>query len=166
MRNYKLIYITFAILFLVGCATIEDQLAETEIVTNEAFEAGPKGVNIEEDEFTYFLPDSIEPESSDEFNIILTEGNQAYILFVNAFEEKTSRILYESSLLDEQYLLNKTYENEDSFGFILVYEIEEEQYEVVVGVGGTKLTTVTDKSKIAESAEKMMLIANSVRLKP
>jgi hypothetical protein len=166
VRSYKLIYITFAFLLLVGCATIEDQLSETEIVTNEAFEVGPKGVNVEEGEFTYYLPGSIERESSDEFNIILTEGKQTYILFVNALEDTTSRILYESSLLNEEYLLNKTYENEDRFGFILVYEIEDQQYEVVVGVGGTKLTTVSDKSNIVESAEKMMLIANSVRLKP
>jgi hypothetical protein len=166
VRILKLLYILFAILLLVGCASIEDHIAETETVTNEAFEAGPKGINTEEDEFSYFLPGSIERENSDEFNIILTEGKQTYILFVNALEAKNSHVVYESSLHNEEYLLNKKYENDDSFGFVLVYELEDEQYEVIVGVGGTKLTTVTEKGNIAENAEKMMLIANSVRLKP
>ncbi|WP_456277957.1 hypothetical protein [Bacillus sp. AK128] len=166
MKIYKLIYIAFACFLLVGCASIEERLAETETATTEAFEAGPRGVNMEEDEFTYYLPSSVERESSEEFNIILTEGDQTYILFVNPLEEKTSKIVYESSLSTAEYLLNKTYENEESFGFINVLPLEDEQYEIVVGVGGTKITTVTEEKNIAESAEKMMLIVNSVRLKP
>ncbi|WP_246941310.1 hypothetical protein [Bacillus pinisoli] len=166
MSRFILVFIAFSIL-LVGCSSIEDQLAETENVTNEAFELGAKGINMEEGAFTYYLPGSMERTSSEENNIILSEGKQTYILFVNPLEAKTSNIVYESSLHgDEEYLLNKTYENDDRFGFVQVLELEEGQYEVTVGVGGSKLTTVTKKNNIAESANKMMLIANSVRLKP
>jgi hypothetical protein len=163
---YKLISISFAILFLVGCSSIEEVVTETNTVASEAFEAGPKGINVEKESFSYFMPDSMEEESSQNHNIILTEGDQTYILFVNSLEQKKSRVVYEASLLDQEYLLNETLEHKDRFGFVQILELEEKSYEVTVGVGGAKLTTVTEKSNVVDSTEKMMKIANSVRFKP
>jgi hypothetical protein len=166
VKIHKLIYISFAILLLVGCSSIEEVVAEANTVASETFASGPKGINVEKDSFSYYMHSSMEEESSQVHNIILTEGKQTYILFVNSLEEKKSRVVYESTVVDQEYLLNETFENKDRFGFVQILELEEKTYEVTVGVGGAKLTTETDKGNIVESTEKMMQIANSVRLKP
>jgi hypothetical protein len=162
MKKYKFVYILLFIL-LVGCTSIEDVVTETKDLVKKEFNSGAKGVNVEAESFSYYMPTSMEVETEGDFNIILTEGKQPYILFVNTMEKKDSHVVYESSLTDQDYLVNETYEKEDKFGFLQVIEIKDKLYEVSVGVGGVKLTTEVKKNNIADSARKMMKIANSVR---
>ncbi|UHA62181.1 hypothetical protein KDJ21_011495 [Metabacillus litoralis] len=79
-------------------------------------------------------------------------------------EPKNSKVSYVT--LTEQYqepFLSKTFEQNDRFGYLFVVKIEENKYEVTVGVGGTKVTTEAKGNDVAEDAEAMMMIANSVQ---
>jgi hypothetical protein len=162
MKQYKFVYILLFLL-LVGCTSIEDAVTESKDLVEKEFNSGAKGVNVETNAFSYYMPTSMEVETEGEFNIILTEGKQPYILFVNTLEKKDSRVVYESSLTDQDYVVNETYDGKNKFGFFQVKEIQDKLYEVSVGVGGVKLTTEVEKNNISESARKMMKIANSVR---
>ncbi|MFZ3589393.1 hypothetical protein ACOI1C_08955 [Bacillus sp. DJP31] len=166
MKDSKLLYILFTLLLLVGCSSIEDVVTETKDTVSKAFDAGSKGINVDKGSFSFYLPDSMEEKKNQdkqENNIILTEGKQAYILFINPLEKKDSRVVYESTLADQDYLLNETFEKDDQFGFVQVLEVDDKSFEVTVGVGGVKLTTVTKKNNVVKTSEKMMQIANSVR---
>ncbi|KAA0549053.1 hypothetical protein FZW96_03830 [Bacillus sp. BGMRC 2118] len=164
MRIYKSMFILL-LLLLVGCTSIDEVVVETKDIVEKEFHAGEKGVNVETETFSYYKPTSMEIKDKGTTNIILTEGKQPYILFVNTLEKKNSQVVYESSQKNAEYLVHETFEHKDSFAFLQVLELDKNLYEVTVGVGGTKLTTETKKDKIADSAELMMQIANSVRVK-
>lgn len=164
MKKYKSMFILL-LLLLVGCTSIDEVVVETKDIVEKEFRAGEKGVNVETETFSYYMPTSMEIEDKGTTNIILTEGKQPYILFVNTLEKKNSKVVYESSLKEEKYLVNETFEHKDSFAFLQVLELDKNFYEVTVGVGGTKLTTEAKKDEITESAKTMMQIANSVRVK-
>lgn len=164
MKKYISMFILL-LLLLVGCTSIDEVVVETKDTVEKEFHAGEKGVNIETETFSYYKPTSMEIEDKGNTNIILTEGKQPYILFVNTLEKKNSKVVYESSVKEGKYLINDSFKHKDSFAFLQILELDKNLYEVTVGVGGTKLTTETKKNQIAESAKTMMQIANSVRVK-
>ena len=166
MKKNRFIFIFVILLFTIGCSSKEDILLDTKEATANAFESGPKGVNIEQKHFAYYMPDTMNQDSIQEHNVILMEGKQTYILFVNTLEPKDSQAVYESTYSDQEYELHETFKKDEQFGFVKVLEMDDSRYEIIVGIGGVKLTTVTKLNKVASSAEKMMVIANSVRYKP
>ncbi|MFD1739293.1 hypothetical protein ACFSCX_22690 [Bacillus salitolerans] len=168
MKTIKkiLLVITFAML-LAGCSTTEEVLKEVENIAEKEFAESPKGVNAETSSFSYYIPGSMKVNNEINHNIILKEGKQTYILFVNTLEKQNSRVIYETTLSTEEgYLLNQTFEGEERFGFVQVLQIDKKLYEVTVGIGGVKITTETKQRDIIKSTESMMRIANSVRYKP
>jgi hypothetical protein len=168
VKKLNLIFMIVLItILLASCSSIEDIVIEAENEAKEEFMSSPKGVNAETSGFTYYVPREMEVENKINHNIILTEGKQTFILFVNTLEKPDSKVLYETSLAtDQEFIVNKTIEDNERFGFVQVLQIEKNKYEVSVGIGGVKLTTETKKRNIAKDTKKMMHIANSVRLKP
>ncbi|MFC4321121.1 hypothetical protein [Litchfieldia salsa] len=149
---------------LVGCsASVDEVIKETETTTEEAFKADPIEPNQTETTFSYFLPSDMKEETVEENNLILQKGKQLFILFVNPNEEKSSEELYQSTVAQtESDLLNETFKDDKRFGYIKVEEVEEDSYQLSIGIGGVKMTTVTKLNKIEENAEKMMQIVSSV----
>ncbi len=170
MIKNKLILLGCVCILLVGCSSTEEIVADTKDSVHEMFEEGPKGINVKKGNFEFYLPDAMDVQEQQEIlenNLLLSEGDQTYILFVNPIEKENrdSRVIYESTQSDNNYILNETFEKNKQFGFVQILALEDKNktYEVTVGVGGAKLTTITKKTNLVKSAKKMMKIANSVR---
>lgn len=152
------------ILTLTSCNISDEDLSTTTINQAKiAFEEKPKKPNTETEYFSYYLPEEFGVKETNKYNVILEKGKQSYILFVNLKEEPNSQVSYEA--LARQYkkpLILKTFDSKEKFGYLFVDEVEKNQYEITVGIGGTKLTTETNKSDIDEDAEDMMNIVISV----
>lgn len=149
---------------LVGCTLSETELTQMTIDdTKKAFEDSPKKDNEKTDVYSYYLPEDFSVSETKGFNSILNKGNQNYILFVNENEGSKSRVQFET--LTDQYkkpFISQTFEDNERFGYLFVNKLGEKQYEVTVGIGGTKLTTETKTSNVAEDAKNMMEIVASV----
>ncbi|MBD8069010.1 hypothetical protein [Bacillus sp. PS06] len=150
---------------LVGCsASVEEVIEETKQTTAQTFEAEPMEPNQTESTFSYFLPSDMKEETVEENNLILQQGEQLFILFVNPNEEQNSEELYKSTVLEsENDLLNETFKDEERFGYVKVESVEEDSYQLSIGIGGVKMTTVTELKKVKDNAEQMMQIVSSVK---
>lgn len=147
---------------LAGCASIEDESKETVAAVEDVFKAQPEKTNSENGDVSFYLPSTMEIEEKDENNVILQNGNQTFILFVNPNEERTSDVLY-NSVDAKEFAIDKTYTDKERFGYVKAFEIEDKLYLVTVGIGGVKMTTETKVSDISESATEMMQIVSSVK---
>ncbi|WP_121663083.1 hypothetical protein [Metabacillus litoralis] len=165
MRKHSFIMLVIILVLLSGCTQSEESLRNESIDhTKQAFDNEELEVNEKADQFSFYLPNDFKIKEKNDYNVLLEDGNKSYILFVNLNEPKNSKVSYET--LTEQYqepFLSKTFEQNDRFGYLFVVKIEENKYEVTVGVGGTKVTTEAKGNDVAEDAEAMMMIANSVQ---
>lgn len=165
MRKHSFIMLVIILVLLSGCTQSEESLRSESIDhTKQAFDNEELEVNEKADQFSFYLPNDFKIKEKNDFNVLLEDGNKSYILFVNLNEPKNSKVSYET--LTEQYqepFLSKTFEQNDRFGYLFIVKIEENKYEVTVGVGGTKVTTEAKGNDVAEDAEAMMMIANSVQ---
>lgn len=165
MRIHSFIMLVIILVLLSGCTQSEESLRNDSIDhTKQAFDNEELEVNEKAEQFSFYLPNDFKIKEKNDYNVLLEDGNKSYILFVNLNEPKNSKVSYVT--LTEQYqepFLSKTFEQNDRFGYLFVVKIEENKYEVTVGVGGTKVTTEAKGNDVAEDAEAMMMIANSVQ---
>lgn len=165
MKQFILVITLFMVLALVGCTISDEDLTQTTIEqTEKEFESEPKKANEKTELFSYYLPDDFSVTETKKFNVLLEKGNQDYILFVNENEKKNSKVSYET--LAEEFqkpFISETFSDNDRFGYLFVNKLEKNKYEVTVGIGGTKLTTVSKANKVSDSAKNMMDIAASVQ---
>ena len=118
--------------------------------------------NYKGEHFSFFLPDSMEVEEVDDFNAILESGNKTIIIFYNTLEGNLSKLNYEAASTDKAVLFD-SFEDDDKFGYIRILPTDTEgEYEIQIGVGGVKVTTITDKSEVINDAENLMHIALSI----
>jgi hypothetical protein len=161
----KAILIFIALVGLSACsASFEEVLDETKTAVESEFNKEADKTNNKNDDIEYRLPFGVEKEEETPNNILLKNGSRTYILFYNQYEESGSKVVYESTL--EQYSEwdeNVTFEQDGDFGYLLVKQLDEDNYQIVTGVGGVKLTT--ESSNLKSDAVTMMEIANSVEVK-
>ncbi|WP_449537286.1 hypothetical protein [Ferdinandcohnia sp. Marseille-Q9671] len=164
MKLWKVLTVSSFLLIglLTGCASIEEESKETETAVESAFQAQPEKTNSENGDVSFYLPTSMKIEEKDENNVILAEGNQTYILFVNPNEASTSDVLYKA-IDAKEFEVDKTFTDKERFGYVKVFEIDDDYYLVSVGIGGVKMTTEAKVSEISESATEMMKIISSVQ---
>ena len=163
-----LLIFTLCILPLVGCNVSEQEAIDSSIQLFEvALGEDKKEANAEAEKFSYYLPSTFMVESEVNNNIVLENKDQTYILFVNPFESASSEVVYETTLsFYEKPIANKTLEFNDQFVFLLVEKgPSDNTYEVIVGIGGTKMTTITEVSTMKQSVQHMLDIIKSVRTK-
>lgn len=137
---------------------------QTKKNVQEVFAAKPPEPNQRAGTFRFYLPDTYKITSQKATNILLRENSQTYILFINTNENPNSKVVY--NFLKTQYknqALNKTLTDKKRFGFAIADKLKNNRYEITVGIGGVKLTTEADSSKIPDSAKKMMQIAASLK---
>ena len=164
IKAFTILFLVSFALVLAGCsASIEEEAENTISLLEETFSAEPTETNTSNDEISYYLPNSMEIESEQDNNLIIKEGKQTFILFVNQIEEKDSKVMYESIIekVDEN-VLEETFEDDNRFGYTIVQGLEDNLYEVTVGIGGVKMTTEAKANSVSESAELMMEIVSSV----
>ena len=166
-----IVSILFISLFiLAGCSiSIEDATQKSIEAFEQSFEAEEMEAAEETEAFNYHLPSQFAVDTETENNVVLTHKEQTYLLFVNPFEPKDSEVLYDSTKVNyEKLQLDHTVTEDGRLGYMLISPVEgeeEEFYEVTVGVGGVKMTTVTDTKNMENSTKSMMEVVSSVKIK-
>jgi len=136
-------------------------LKEVEEVSEAMFEEKESiKANHQLDSLTLYIPEHLTIDEEDDSNIILSNQDQIYIIFINHLEKPTSKLNYKAAQ-NSQALLMKSFQDNDSFGYIQVIPEDDNTYELQIGVGGIKITTLTNKRKVVTDAEDLMKIAIS-----
>ena len=165
----KIKYFSIIALFvfvLSACSVSEsDAIAQSNKIAEETFiGVETNDADQKTNSFSYYLPSGFKVESESENNLLISKGKQTFILFVNPLEASDSKVVYESTVANnESKVLEKTFEDKGRFGFLYVRSLEKDLYEVSVGVGGVKMTTHTDTKNMVESVQSMMQVVESVK---
>ncbi|MFT4414953.1 hypothetical protein ACLM5H_13920 [Fredinandcohnia humi] len=164
MKNVKFLFLGFALVvgLLVGCSSIEDETKEALTAVEETFKGKPTETNNTNGNISFYLPSTMKIDEKDENNVIVTKSGQTFILFVNPNEAKNSKVMYEA-IDAKKFSVDKTFTDKERFGYVKVFELEEDIYLVSVGIGGVKMTTEAKVSEISESATEMMKVVSSVK---
>ncbi|CAG9622131.1 hypothetical protein [Sutcliffiella rhizosphaerae] len=163
-------FIFVSLFLLTGCSvSLEDASENAKGTFDEVLKSEKKEVNAEASTFHYYLPPQFEVDTEDDNNIIFAYKDEPYILFVNLFEEQDSKVLYDSIKSSyPQTHLDHTLLEDGRLGYLLIAPVsgeEEGMHEVTVGIGGVRMTTVTETSNIENSTKNMMEIVSSVTIK-
>ncbi|MFT9599976.1 hypothetical protein [Mesobacillus sp.] len=153
-------------LFLLSAcsASFSEQKAEIKKDVASTFESQPEKTNNSTKDIDYYLPTDFKVEKETPNNVLLKDGSKTYILFYNQHEKEDSKVVYDSTVKQQkEWDANETFSKDGKFGYMLVKELKEDHYQLIVGIGGVKLTTETEN--VREDAEAMMQIANSVKIK-
>ncbi|CAM5201487.1 hypothetical protein UACE39S_02166 [Ureibacillus acetophenoni] len=166
-KNLLLILTTvLMLLLLVGCGKPLEEQIDTGITNAEtAFKDETLEPNTEIGKIKVYLPTgyTIE-ESEDHTNYLLKKDNKQMILFVNPNEQKNSKLLYDLYKENQakEIVEEKTFETEDTFGFTSILQNDEDSFELIVNVGGVKVSTLSSAQNIDNMLLEMMQIARSV----
>ncbi|RSD27882.1 hypothetical protein EJA10_08275 [Mesobacillus subterraneus] len=146
-------------------SSFPEQKAEIKEEVANTFKGEPEKTNNSTKDIDYYLPAGVEVEEEQPNNVLLKDGSKTYILFYNQHEKEDSKVVYESTVKQQSaWDANETFTENGKFGYMLVKKLKEDHgYQLIVGIGGVKLTTETENVK--EDAEAMMKIANSVTVK-
>ncbi|WP_163581671.1 hypothetical protein [Gracilibacillus saliphilus] len=167
MEKSGLVVVSLLIVFLIGMnlwtiKPTEEVLSEAVEVAEQQFQQSAKDQNQQVDNFSLYVPEGFEVEKQTANNLLLAKEEQTFILFFNALESQTSRLNYEAAKEEqEDYEWLVSFEDQNRFGYINIVE-HEEQFEVQIGVGGVKVTTISAKSELEQDVKDMMDIANSI----
>lgn len=160
----KILLMIIAIIGLTACsASFEEVLEETNTAVESVFNNEADKTNNRNDDIEYHVPFGVEKKEEEPNNILLKNGSRTYILFYNQHEDSGSKVVYESTLNQQpEWDANETFEKDGEFGYLLVKKLDEDNYHIVTGVGGVKLTT--ESQNLKSDAVTMMQIANSVKV--
>lgn len=166
-RLWKIAFLLLlTVLMLVACGkTIEEQAATGIQAAKDTFFTETKEANEEIDGIRLYKPAGYKvEEESDAQNMLFTKGDEPYLLFINSNEETDSQLFYEVLKADSsvKVVQEETFTKDGLFGFVAVLESSDKQVELVVGVGGVKMTTISKISKIENNLQDMMEIVKSI----
>lgn len=153
--------VVLAITALTVAIIMIDEFARAEQAAEEAFNATPYNSDNDIQGYSIYIPQGFVVNSESENNIELVKGSQQYLVFINDKEGSTSTVTYDALTEREGAELDTTFETEEQFGYIVANEMDDEVV-LVVGIGGIKVTTKTDKSSLESDASDMMNIAKSI----
>ncbi|MBS8265258.1 hypothetical protein DYI25_12460 [Mesobacillus boroniphilus] len=162
-RAFGLIIV--GVFLLSACsASFSEQKSKIKKEVASTFESQPEKTNNSTKDIDYFLPAGVNVEKETPNNVLLKDGSKTYILFYNQHEKENSKVVYNSTVKQQkEWDANETFSKDGKFGYLLVKKLKEDHYQLIVGIGGVKLTTETEN--VREDAEAMMKIANSVKIK-
>ncbi|MCS0671133.1 hypothetical protein [Cytobacillus firmus] len=160
-----LLFISF-ILLSACSASLEEEQTAAKNAAEEAFNLSPEKTNHEFEDIEYYLPFGYEVEEESPNNIILKNGSKRYILFYNQHEGPDSKVVYDATLKQkDEYEVKETFTKDGHNGFLLINRGKKDEHELVVGIGGVKLSTQAATRNLSSEAAAMMEIANSVQVK-
>ena len=112
--------------------------------------------------FSFYLPEPMEVEEVDNFNAMLKSGDKTIIIFYNTLEDNLSKLNYEAAKTEEAVLF-ESFEDDNKFGYVRILPFDTEgKFEIQIGVGGVKVTTISTKSEAINDAGNLMNIALSI----
>ncbi|MBN8192033.1 hypothetical protein JI667_07730 [Bacillus sp. NTK074B] len=167
MKTKASIIFFILMLLLAGCNTTIDQEKEgTANAVKDALNSN-EAADEQAGNISFYLPFGAEIEKESPYNIIISKDSDTFILFTNPQEDKDSELLYKMAINDKESLVkNGTFKEDDRLGYYVIKELPDtEEYELTVGVGGTKVTTQSQMKDLADNAEMMMKMAASVKHK-
>lgn len=155
--------IILLVLFFLGFFTTEEKaIQKAKAAALDAFQNKEVPYTKELEEISLYLPESMEIISNSENNLILREDEQNFILFYNPFETLDSETFYKVAKEAKDIKLIDSFSKGDRFGYIRVIPLDDDTYELQVGVGGVKMTTETSKRDLKKDARDMMKIVQSI----
>ena len=164
----QVLFVTMCILVLSACGKTVEEKATAGIENAESvFTSDPNETNKAIGHIELYLPSGFNIEKGiDESNYTVVNGKDSYILFVNPNETEDSQLHYDLIKNDAKnnIIQDKTFEKEGVFGFSAVNQKDEETFELVVSVGGVKISTISNEKKIDEKLLNMMQMAKSVKV--
>ncbi|MFL8938190.1 hypothetical protein ACKA06_15475 [Rossellomorea oryzaecorticis] len=166
MKTKISIVLFFLVLILAGCnTTIDEEKEQTAQTVEDTFENTEKNAKEEAGNLNFYLPFGAKIEKESENNVIISKGSDTFILFTNPEEDQKSELLYNMAISDEKNIVqNDSFKEDNRLGYYVINKLpDSEEYELIVGVGGTKLTTQSSLEDLSDHAEMMMEIANSVK---
>ncbi|MET3682683.1 hypothetical protein ABID56_000764 [Alkalibacillus flavidus] len=159
--------LSFLILALVitGCSqSMEEAFDKGESHVKDTFLSteGPEA-NYTVNDFELYKPDELRVSEQNASNIVFNDSGQSYILFINEFEAPNSRWFYNQIENKDQYL--RTFQTDEAFAYLHADNYEEDSYEVHVGIGGIKMSTVTTPNQMEDDITMMINMIKSVEQK-
>lgn len=149
-------------LLLVGCGPSEkDVIEQLDEQARIGFNQSPTEPNQELLPFSIYLPEGYKVESDDETNVVFRQTDQLYLLFHNPFENQQSTTYFEALKDFEDTLFLQAYEGDDYFGYVYLRSLESD-YELQVGMGGTRITTQTGLDQIEGEVTQLITILTSI----
>jgi hypothetical protein len=164
---YKL-SVVLILMLTAGCsgATLEESQEEAVKAVKETFENPDDDANEETENFRFHLPSGSSIKEENANNVIIEDGNNTYILFYNQNVKTDSEQLFELAVQDDKNIIKQeTFKDGDRFGFYVIREMEEDQFELTAGIGGTKMSTQSVKDDLVDDSEFMMKVVSSVENK-
>ncbi|WP_026569664.1 hypothetical protein [Sediminibacillus sp. JSM 1682029] len=160
----QLVTSTLIVVFLAGCTLKAESKAfdEAADVTDKVFKTEKPDANNELEGLSVYIPDDLKIAENTNNNLILEDGEQTYILFYNRFEPASSKINFQEAQEAEDSALLESFKEQERFGYIKVSEPDGREYELQVGTGSVKVTTLTTKNNLEKDAQMMMKMARSV----
>ncbi|MFA9559069.1 hypothetical protein ACERII_17300 [Evansella sp. AB-rgal1] len=169
MISGKIVKLTM--LFLVVAVLSACNISE-EQVQQHASDSFEEKLNQEKKTTTYktndielYIPSFTEVEVLDEYNLVLERENHLYLLFLNdlPYFESREQLLEEVMVESEPFIFKKLKTEEGHGAYLIVTEFDDEQYRVVVGYNGVKITTICTLAEMNSTAELMYDIVQSVK---
>lgn len=162
----KLVLVLLSFSLLMGCGASKDEaINESKEVAKTAFQETKMKPTETTNGISYYLPEDFKVQSETENNIILLNARQEYILFINPQEAQDSEVALQKLKKIKGTTILDTFKDDERFGFVSIAPLEGKEYELVVGIGGVKLTTKTKIKNMAKNTKAMMEIVNSVKYK-
>lgn len=168
-RRWLLALAVVALTFvLTGCGkSVQEQIDVGVASAATTFQENAETPNTTIGAIDLFVPKTYKVEQgANKMNYILTKNKDSYILFVNTNEEEDSKLHYDNLMADasKEVVKSQQMTTDEAFGFSAVVALDDKQYELIVSIGGVKMTTISEDRKIEEKLHTMMQIVRSVKI--
>lgn len=167
-RKWALSLTLAATMVLSACGqTLEEQASAGMRAAETTFEAVANETNTTFGQLELYMPKDFTIEQGiDEANYTVVNKDNMYILFVNTNEATDSQLFYDILKEDtsKEIIEENTFEADGKFGFSAITKASDETSELVVSIGGVKLSTVSKNKNLDEKLIEMMQIVQSVRV--
>ncbi|WP_307325722.1 hypothetical protein [Evansella vedderi] len=159
----KSFMLSILLLGLSACNLSQEQVLEhAKESFNEKMNQEPKTITYETKNMSLYIPSFTEVDVIDEYNLILERNDHVFLLFLNDhtdFESKDD--LLELMMLEQDPFIFEIDEVDGEKAYLIVTHFSENEYKVIVGYNGRKITTITTLQDMNNVAETMFDIVQS-----
>lgn len=169
MKTWLKTFIISTLVIMLGACSISEEEAQQHAKESfvEKMEQEQKSITYETNKMSLYIPSFTEIEEVDEYNLILERNGHVYLLFLNDFTDFQSKeeLLELLMVEDEPFIFEMLESNNGEMAYLLVTHFSEDEYKVVVGYGGRKITTITKLTDMNNVADLMFDIVQSAKEK-
>ncbi|WP_027964214.1 hypothetical protein [Halalkalibacillus halophilus] len=165
LRKFKLsaLVVVTLVIFAACSQSEEEALNDAENRLKDAF----LSTEINEENYSLnmldiYKPEELEVSEDRNYNVIFTDGERPFVLFINEFEAPNSKWFYNNLEENEEELFLSTFENEDAFTYLHAIQSDEDQMEIHLGIGGIKMSTISNVNQVEEDVEMMINMIRSI----